>query len=116
MKTDTPRPILLKDYHPPNYLIDHVDLDVSLAPERTRVEARLQMRPNPAYDGDAGALRLDGEMIELDRVCLDGCDLAPSAYTTSDKELVISKLPARAFTLNIVTFCNPEANKALSVL
>ena len=116
MKTDTPRPILLKDYRPPNYLIDHVDLDVSLAPERTRVEARLQMRPNPAYDGDAGALRLDGEMIELDRVCLDGSDLAPSAYTTSDKELVISKLPARAFTLNIVTFCNPEANKALSGL
>jgi aminopeptidase N len=116
MKTDTPRPILLKDYRPPNYLIDHVDLDVSLAPERTRVQARLQMRPNPACDGHAGALRLDGEMIELDRICLDGSELAPSAYTISDKELVISEPPARAFVLTIVTFCNPEANKALSGL
>ena len=30
MKTDTPRPILLKDYRPPNYVIDTVLLDVSL--------------------------------------------------------------------------------------
>src|SRR5262245_35613063 len=116
MKTDTPRPILLKDYRPPNYLIDHVDLDVALAPERTRVQARLKIRPNQAFDGDPGALRLDGEMIELDRVCLDGRQLAPRDYTLSDKELLIGKPPARAFTLEVVTFCNPDANKALSGL
>ncbi len=116
MKTDTPRPILLKDYRPPNYLIDHVDLDVSLAPERTRVAARLQLRPNPAYDGDAGALRLDGELIELERLSLDGRQLAAREYTKTDKELVIAKPPARAFVLDILTVCNPEANKALSGL
>src|SRR5262247_2851107 len=117
MKTDTPRPILLKDYHPPNYLIDHVDLDVALAPERTRVEARLKLRPNPALGrAEAGPLRLDGELLELGRVALDGRELAPPHYRLSDKELVIAKPPARAFVLQIHTICNPEANKALSGL
>ena len=40
MKPDTPRPILLKDYRPPDYLIYMVNLDVSLHPTRTRVRAR----------------------------------------------------------------------------
>src|SRR5262245_36088493 len=112
MKTDTPRPILLKDYRPPNYLIDHVDLDVALAPERTRVKARLQVRPNPAFEGAPGPLRLDGELLELEAIRLDGRELAPADYTLSDKELVIGKPPARAFAVDLVTFCNPEANKA----
>jgi aminopeptidase N len=116
MKTETPRPILLKDYRPPNYLIDHVDLGVSLAPERTRVNARLKVRPNPAFAGEPGALRLDGEMLELEGVRLDGRQLSPGDYTSSDKELVIGKPPARAFVLEVLTFCNPEANKALSGL
>src|SRR5215510_3559739 len=114
MKTDTPRPILLKDYRPPNYL---VDLDVALAPERTRVEARLKLRPNPALGrAEAGPLRLDGELLELGRVALDGRELAPPHYRLSDKDLVIEKPPARAFVLELVTYCNPEANKALTGL
>ncbi|HEU0058530.1 MAG TPA: aminopeptidase N [Hyphomicrobiaceae bacterium] len=116
MKTETPRPILLKDYRPPNYLIDHVDLDVSLRPERTRVSARLKMRPNPAFDGEPGALRLDGELLELEGVRLDGRPLSPADFTSNDKELVIGKPPSRAFALELVNFCNPEANKALSGL
>ncbi|HEU0157923.1 MAG TPA: M1 family aminopeptidase, partial [Hyphomicrobiaceae bacterium] len=116
MKTETPRPILLKDYRPPNYLIDHVDLNVALAPERTRVHARLQLRPNPAFEGELGPLRLDGEMLELESARLDGRALTPADYSLSDKELVIGKAPAHAFLLDLVTFCNPEANKALSGL
>mgnify|MGYP003693761267 CR=1 FL=1 len=54
MKTETPRPILLKDYRPPNYLIDHVDLDVSLVPERTRVSARLNAAQSGASTGSPG--------------------------------------------------------------
>ena len=47
METAAPRPILLKDYRPPNYLIDTVILDVALDPTRTRVRSRLQMRRQP---------------------------------------------------------------------
>src|SRR5688572_16635553 len=116
MKTDTPRPILLKDYRPPNYLIDTVMLDVSLDTTRTRVCARLKVRRNPAWTGDAGPLRLDGETIELESVRLDDRQLDPRDYQLSDKELVIGAPPGDPFTLETVTYCNPEANKALTGL
>ena len=40
MQTGTPQTIYLKDYAPPDWLIDDVFLDVSLAPEATQVTAR----------------------------------------------------------------------------
>ena len=116
MKTDTPRPILLKDYRPPGYLIDTVLLDVSLDPNRTRVRARLKVRRNPAHPGNPGPLHLDGEMLELESVRLDGRQLGPREYQVGDKELVVGALPADPFTIETVTYCSPEANKALTGL
>jgi aminopeptidase N len=115
MKTETPRPFLLKDYRPPNFLIDAVDLDVSLHPTRTRVRSRLKLRPNPSV-AKPGALRLDGELLELDSVHLDGRLLDARDYKATDKELVLAAPPKGAFELEIVTTCNPDANKALSGL
>jgi aminopeptidase N len=116
MKTDTPRPILLKDYRPPNYLIYAVDLDVALHATRTRVRSRLKIKRNPAYPGSAGPLRLDGEMIELEALRLDGRQLTPSDYTLADTGLTIAALPREPFTLETTTYCDPEANKALTGL
>ena len=116
MKTDTPRPVLLKDYRPPNYLIDAVNLDVSLHPTRTRVSCRLKIRRNPAHPGNPGPLRLDGEMIELEAVRLEGRQLGPREYSRTDAGLTIAGLPAEPFTLETITYCNPEANKALTGL
>ena len=70
MKPETPRPVHLKDYRPPAYLIDKVDLDVSLHATRTRVRSRLSVRHNPDARGKPGSLktgplRLDGENLEL---------------------------------------------------
>jgi aminopeptidase N len=116
MKTDTPRPVLLKDYRPPNYLIDAVNLDVSLHPTRTRVSCRLKIRRNPAHPGNPGPLRLDGEMIELEAVRLEGRQLGPREYSRTDAGLTIAGPPAEPFTLETITYCNPEANKALTGL
>ena len=98
MKTDTPRPILLKDYRPPNYLIYAVNLDVSLHATRTRVRARLKIKRNPAYPGNPGPLRLDGEMIELEAVRLDGRQLGPantSAPTGSSSSAACPRIRSR---------------------
>ena len=116
MKTDTPRPILLRDYRPPNYLIYAVNLDVSLHATRTKVRARLKIKRNPDYSGSPGPLRLDGEMIELEALRLDGRQLGPREYQCTDTELVIGGLPKEPFTLETTTYCNPEANKALTGL
>jgi len=115
MKTDTPRPILLKDYRPPSYLIDTVSLDVSLHPTRTRVRSRLKLRPNPSI-AKRGALRLDGELLELESVRLDGRQLAAREYKVTDRQLAIPATPNGEFALEIVTYCNPDANKALTGL
>jgi aminopeptidase N len=115
MKTDTPRPILLKDYRPPNYLISHVQLDVALHPTRTRVHARLRVRPNPKV-AKPGALKLDGELLELEALRVDGRTLGAKDYRQGDRELVIASVPGGAFELEITTTCNPEANKALTGL
>ena len=115
MKTDTPRPVLLKDYRPPSYLISHVQLDVDLHPTRTRVRARSTMRPNPAV-AKPGPLKLDGELLELECIAIDGRVLDPRDYRRSERELVIPKPPNGAFEIDITTTCNPEANKALTGL
>src|SRR5262245_52623619 len=112
MKTDTPRPFLLKDYRPPSFLADTVNLDVALHPTRTRVRSRLKLQPNPSV-AKPGPLRLDGELLELERVALDGRPLAAKEFTVTDRELVIPAPPKREFELDITTYCNPDANKAL---
>ncbi|WBT36648.1 MULTISPECIES: aminopeptidase N [Hyphomicrobium] len=117
MKIDTPRPRRLKDYRPPAYLVDHVDLDFALDPERTEVKARLQIRRNPAADTPAGKpLVLDGEQLELGTIAIDGKPLSPAEYALDETSLTIPKVPSRPFSLELQTFINPEANKALQGL
>jgi len=116
MRTETPLPILLKSYKPSNYLIETVELDVTLVPTRTKVVSRLAMRPNPKHEGKLGPLKLDGELLELESIAINGKLLEPGAYKVSDRELTIAKPPEKAFKLEIVTYCNPDANKALSGL
>jgi aminopeptidase N len=115
MKTDTPRPILLKDYRPPNYLVDSVALDIALDAERTRVASRLTLRPNPAHPGP-GALRLNGETLELEAVLLDGKRLAAGDFELTATELILAAPPEGRFTLETITHCNPGANAALTGL
>ena len=113
MKTDTPRPILLKDYKPSPYVIEATNLDVVLAPTATRVVARSKVRPNPAAQGRRGPLVLDGEMLALERIAIDGKELAAGAYSIDASTLTIKSAPDKAFKLEIATTCNPEANKAV---
>ena len=120
MKTETPKPIFLKDYKPSSWLIDAVHLDVSLHPTETRVRARLKIKPNPKAAKPAKAkvapLVLDGELLQLKSIAIDGRALDPNAYKVDATKLAIKAPPARGFTLEIENTCNPEANKALSGL
>ncbi len=116
MKTDTPRPIYLKDHQPSDYLIDTVALDVQLYPTKTRVKSRLKIRPNPDSRKKNAPLRLDGENLELEGVKLANRKLGPKDYSLSKRYLTIQKVPNRPFTIEITTTCNPKANNALSGL
>ena len=112
MKSEKPRTIRLKDYRPPSHLIDHVQLNVSLAPRGTRVVSRLTIKPNPAASGHT-SLVLDGEQMTLGDVRLDGAKLPVSAYEISATSLTLHKTPAKPFKLEIETLVDPDDNKAL---
>ena len=108
-------PIRRADYRPPDYLNDSVALEFDLAPQTTRVKATLRLRAS--YDR-AGAIRplvLDGDGVELLSLALDGQRLNPSDYAVGGKSLTLHR-PPPAFTLEIETAINPDANTQLSGL
>ena len=113
MKTDTPVPVRLADYRPPEFLIDRIDLVIALDPEATRVNARMQVRRNPKAAGAAGNLTLDGEHLVLDRIAVNGHEVPPEGYRRDATSLTLLATPAEAFSLEIATTINPEANTAL---
>ncbi len=65
MLSDVPQTVYLKDYRPPQFLVEQVDLDFDLGEEVTRVVARLLVRRNPDRRGGDGVLELFGERLEL---------------------------------------------------
>jgi aminopeptidase N len=112
MRTSTGQPIRLADYRAPDYLIDSVELDVSLDRHATRVVAILTLRPNPA--GLPGApLALDGDELRLVSVALDGHVLASADFVLSPETLILANPPQRPFRLRIETALDPAGNTKL---
>src|SRR6478672_6173511 len=116
MDQPTRQPKLLKDYAPPDYLVETVDLDFTLDPKATKVKSKLRLRPNPKAGTDGRPLFLDGEGLVLQSLALDGKPLGLDDYCLDEKSLTILKVPARPFTVETITLCDPEANTALSGL
>ncbi len=110
MKTDTPQTVYLKDYTPPAFLVDTVDLDFVIETGSTTVTATLAMRRNPAVA--AQPLVLDGDELETLSVAVDGQKVPFSATPTS---LTLNDLPD-AFTLRTIVRIQPEKNTRLSGL
>src|SRR5437870_1785026 len=112
MRTEESRPIRLEDYRPPDWLVESVELDVSLDPTATRVRAALTLRPNG--NGAAPApLLLDGEALTLRALKLDGAALPPEQFVATPDQLTIAQPPQRRFRLEIETVVDPSANTQL---
>ena len=111
MRTEEPRAIHLADYQAPEFRIRTVHLDFRLAPEATRVTARLEI----ARQTGSGPLVLTGENQKLLSVKLDGRMLSLGDYLSDDKSLTLSNPPAK-LTLEITSEIDPAANTALEGL
>ena len=116
MSQNQPATIYLKDYTPPNYLIDEVELAFELGEDETLVASVLHMRRNPAADSRSPALRLDGEELELRSLKLDGERLEASDYVRDETSLTISRQLPDQFTLQIEVVIRPQNNTALEGL
>jgi aminopeptidase N len=115
MRNPPPQAVRLSEYLPPDFLIDTVDLDVSLHRSRTRVLARLSVRRNPEGRAEA-PLKLDGDGIVLQSLKLDGRDLSAGEYETAPDGLTLLATPAAPFILEIETLVDPVGNTQLSGL
>ena len=115
-RDSAPRAIHRKDYRPPAFLVDRVDLDFDLDPSATIVRARLALRRNPAHGNPAEALRLDGGPLELLDIALDGMPLPQTRYGIgSDGALTLAD-PPDACTLETRVRIAPDRNTELSGL
>ncbi len=110
MNSETPQTIFLKDYTPPAWWIDTVDLDFVIETGATTVTARLALRRNPAVA--AQPLVLDGEELETLGVSVDG---NAASYTATANSLTLNDLPD-ACTLTTVVRIDPDKNTRLSGL
>jgi aminopeptidase N len=114
MRTDIAQPIRLKDYRPPDWLVDTVSLDIMLNATAARVRATLALKPNP--DSASAPLILDGDGLSLVSLKLDGTTLPPETYVVTSERLTIPQPPNGPFSLEIETVIDPSANSQLSGL
>ena len=114
MSTEALEPVYLKDYLPPAWLIDTVDLHVTIGDFNTEVKASLACRRNPL--GPGGPLVLNGERMMLQSISLDGQALAAERVKIKgDLLTVVGDLP-NGFRLETVVRIDPDNNTSLSGL
>ncbi|MCW9055818.1 MAG: aminopeptidase N [Gammaproteobacteria bacterium] len=114
VKESTPKTIYLKEYTPPKYWIDNVDLHFGLSEDETQVVSQLVVRRNESVAGD-NDLVLNGEQLRMGDIFIDDQKLDTSAYLIDDETLTIRNLPAQC-VLKIETFIKPQENTSLEGL
>ncbi|MGZ3292342.1 MAG: aminopeptidase N, partial [Xanthobacteraceae bacterium] len=112
MRTEEARPVRLEDYRQPDWLVETVELDVSLDPAATRVRATLTLRPN-GHGAAPAPLMLDGDALDLRALKVDGATLQPEQFVATADRLTIAQPPHRPFRLEIETVIDPSANTQL---
>ena len=115
MRTDTPQTIYLKDYTPPAWWVDTVDLHVAIQEGYAEVRARLGCRRNLEVPQGA-ALVLNGETLALQKVGVGDTALDASQYTLTDGALTIHAPLPDNFVLETVVRILPDKNTQLSGL
>ncbi len=104
--------IHLKDYTPPPYLVDRVELDVDIRPGATVVTSVAEYRRAPGTPADR-PLVLDGDDLETLELALDDRALAGDAYAVAAGRMTLPGVPER-FRLRTVVRIRPDENTRLS--
>ena len=116
MKSEPPTTIYLKNYRPPDFVITHSDLDITLGFETTIVHGcHKVVRKNAG----ANNLELHCELMEVQSIAVNGNQLDSSQFSQSDTRLTLYDVGhdvSENFTLDIVNTIDPSRNTALSGL
>ncbi len=112
---ETHKAIYLKDYRPPDYRIETVNLEFDLDETRTRVKSLMTVACNHDRCEGIHPLVLNGRDLALKAIRLDGQPLGEHDYKLDETSLLILPVPDR-FTLEIETEIDPKNNTELSGL
>lgn len=112
MKTDAPKIIKLNEYKKPDYLVETIDLVVTLENTNTHVLSKMTVVNNGA---PGAALVLNGEELNLISVKINGEKFNDFSESKENNTLTLNNVPEK-FTLEIENVINPEANKTLDGL
>src|SRR4029077_11891917 len=107
MREPQTKAIHLKDYAPPAFRVETVELDFDIREDHALVTARLEM-----VRSGQGPLVLDGDELELVSVSVNG---APARHEVTPETLTVHEVPD-AFTLETVTRIVPQQNTKLEGL
>jgi aminopeptidase N len=115
MSAEKPQVVHRRDYRPPDYRIDSVELEFDLREDETLVHATLAVHRDPVALGDVPPLVLAGQDLETLSVAIDGRALSEREYSIDEESLEIPAAPER-FALETRVRIHPERNTALSGL
>ena len=115
MKHADAKTIYLKDYQQPAYWIDTVDLVFDLEDDHALVTSSVDYKRNTNIDSAQDTLELFGEALELQRIAINGYELAEGDYQFTDEGMTLTHL-ADEFTLVITTKIYPQTNTSLDGL
>ena len=105
-----PQPKFRKDYAPPHFDVESVELEFDLGEDGTEVTARVAYARREGSSGQP--LVLVGEELETLRVAVDGRELAASEFEAGPEALVVPAVPDR-FVLETAVRIHPESNTTL---
>ena len=105
----------LKDYRPPEYWIDKIDLHFDLNENQTKVTSKMNIRRNLNSADKNTPMVFNCAAEEVLSVIAEDMVLYPGEYELKDKKFILPKVPEQ-FILEIVTLLNPEKNTSLEGL
>jgi aminopeptidase N len=113
-RSEAPKVIYLKDYAPPAWWVDSVDLHVTILDGYAEVRATLACRRNEA--AGPGDLVLNGDQLALLDINVDGSPLPAARYTLAAEALTIHGPLPDSFVLATRVRIEPDRNTQLSGL
>ena len=109
--------VYLRDYRPPAYAIDEVDLLVDLHEDHAVITSTLKMRPWSS-DSAGESLWLHGQDLELKDIAINGTPVEKGAHTIEEEGMRIefSDAMSAEFELRTVSRIRPQDNTRLEGL
>ena len=112
MRDGAPKTIYRKDYQAPVFTVQEARLEFDIFDGHTIVDGRLSLQRQGASEA---ALVLDGEGLHIERVAIDGRELAEADYQYDGSQLTIANVGDALVLETRVRIC-PEENTSLEGL